>query len=323
MKKISMFLIFVLTLIMTTSCNFGFLNSEETGNDDVNEENNDDTNTNKEETTNEINIIILCGQSNAEGHTWWIELQKRNPALCNKYLKREDSVIKMKYSCDDGRHVNDDYESVKLGMGFDSNRFGPEIGMNEALESVELTRQTYILKYTLGATDLYYQWKSYSSGGSAGRLYNGMIEFLYDELIALEDAGLKPYVKAVCWMQGEADSQDSKKTAAYGEYLNNFIEDLNCDLVDYIEDGDEKIKFVDAGISESSAWTNYLSINQQKAEVKDLDPLHRAYIDTVGMGLDFRKEPMSGPDLFHYDSLSMIELGKSFMEAILKFGVLK
>ena len=38
-------------------------------------------------TTNEINIIILCGQSNAEGHTWWIEMQKKNPQLYKKYLK--------------------------------------------------------------------------------------------------------------------------------------------------------------------------------------------------------------------------------------------
>ena len=228
----------------------------------------------------------------------------------------------MKYSCDDGRHVNDDYESVKLGMGFNETRFGPEIGMNEALENVELKRPTYILKYTLGATNLYYQWRSYSSG-TAGQLYNGMTEFLYDELTALVDAGYQPYLKAICWMQGEADSQDVIKTQAYGEYLNNFIEDLNTDFVDFIEENDEKIKFVDAGISESNAWTNYLSINQQKAEVKDLDPTHRAYIDTVGMGLDFRKEPTSGPDLFHYDSLSMIELGKAYMEEILKFGVLK
>ncbi len=124
-------------------------------------------------------------------------------------------------------------------------------------------------------------------------------------------------------MQGESDSNEEEKTAVYGTYLDNFINDLNEDLTNYIEEGDEKIKFIDAGISESSAWTNYLRINQMKQDVQKLDEENRTYIDTIAMKLDFRKEPTSGADLFHYDSLSMVELGKAFMNAILEYNVLK
>ena len=271
-------------------------------------------------TTNEINIIILCGQSNAEGHTWWIEMKKKNPQLYKKYLKKEDSVLKMKFSCNGGTYKNDSYESVKFGLGFNKDRFGPEVGMNEAYEGTNLTRPTYILKYTMGASDLYSQWRSYSSGAT-GYLYDGMINFLFEEIGKLEEEGYIPYVKAVCWMQGEADSTNNSKTEKYETYLDNFIKDLNSDLSGYVED--DKILFVDAAISESSAWTNYLTINQMKANVASLDPEYRVYIDTIAMGLDFRKEPTSGADLFHYDSLSMVELGKAFMNAILEKNILK
>ena len=311
MKKI-LFMFLLLSILVIT---FGCETSTKTPNVE-------DENTPTPEVTNEINIIVLCGQSNAEGHTWWIEMQRKNPQLFNKYLKKDDSVLKMKYSCNGGSYKNEEYESVKYGMGFNKDRFGPEIGMNEAIENANLTRPTYILKYTMGASDLYSQWRSYSSGAT-GYLYNGMINYLFEELGLLEEEGYIPYVKAICWMQGEADSQNDSKTAVYETYLDNFINDLNNDLSGYVEDGDEKIRFIDAGISESSAWKNYLTINEIKANVAQLDSDYRVYIDTIGMGLDFRKEPTSGADLFHYDSLSMIELGKAFMNAILESKVLK
>lgn len=317
-KKITIVLLSLLVVLGISSCN----NQKQPTKEPTKVPTVEPTKEPTPEATNEINIIVLCGQSNAEGHTWWIEMQRKNPALYKKYLNKEDSVLKMKYNCDAGRHVNDEYESVKFGMGFNNTRFGPEVGMNEALEGVELTRPTYILKYTVGGTNLFYQWKSYSSG-SSGQLYDGMILYLYEELEALVEAGFVPYVKAICWMQGESDSNESDKVAAYGEYLNNFINDLNTDLVDYVEETDEKIKFIDAGISESSAWKGYKEINQHKVDVEALDPDHRTYIDTIGMGLDFRTEPSSGADIFHYDCLSMIELGKAFMEEILKYNVLK
>lgn len=308
MKKIMMLLLTIISFISLSGCN--------------KEEKPDIPDEPITEPANEVNIIVLCGQSNAEGHTWWIQMENKNSQLFNKYIKREDSYLKMLYNCDGGRHSNDEFESVKFGMGYDKNRFGPEIGMNEVLENTNLTRETYILKYTVGATDLYYQWRSPSSG-SAGNLYNGMTLYLYEQLEALIEQGKVPYIKAICFMQGEADSQIETKTNSYETYLDNFINDLNNDLADYIEETDETIKFIDAGISESSAWTYYEKVNQAKKNVQLKDADNRAFIDTIGLGLDFRTEPVGGPDLYHYDSLSMVELGKKFAEAIVGFNVLK
>jgi hypothetical protein len=107
-------------------------------------------------------------------------------------------------------------------------------------------------------------------------------EKMYEEIGKLEEEGYIPYVKAVCWMRGEADSTNNSKTEKYETYLDNFINDLNSDLSGYVED--DKILFVDAAISESSAWTNDLTINQMKANVAQLDPEYRVYIDTIAMG---------------------------------------
>ena len=125
-------------------------------------------------------------------------------------------------------------------------------------------------------------------------------------------------------MQGESDATSDHLSYAsnYREYEDYFIEDLNEDLSHYKEDEDEKLKFIDAGISDCSAWYNYLLINASKKNNALQDPENRYFIDTISLGLDYSKEPTGAVDYYHYDSLSMIELGKEFAKALLSFGIL-
>lgn len=312
MKRITYLLIILFLVFLVGGCS--------KNNNDIGKTESNVGNPTTPENVNEVSVIILFGQSNAEGHTHSSMLQLTNTTLYNKYVSG-NSKTKMIYHCDFGNNKSEVFKPVSLGMGFNSGRFGPEIGMTEVFDNTELKRDVYIIKYTVGGTNLYSQWRSPSSG-SAGQLYDKMIMFIYEAMGLLENEGLIPYVKAVCFMQGEADSTNQTFTDAYQEYEDNLINDLNTDLSVYIEGANEVIKFIDAGISNCETWKRYEAINDAKMQNASKDEMNRAYIDTIGEGLSFRQEPFNGPDFFHYDSLSMIKLGELFAQEILDFNVL-
>lgn len=316
MKKI--LLLFFITLISLTvlvAC------SNDEGVTDTDKENDTEI-TPQPVITNEVDVIILCGQSNAEGHTYTNMLMKTNPELYAKYTSGVETKTKVSYVCNYNNYRQDTFESVRLGMGLDMYRFGPEVGMNEVFEKSNLNRSVYIIKYTAGGSNLYYQWRSPSSG-NPGNLYNQMIPFIHQQMALLEEEGYIPYVKAICWMQGEADSCENIMTINYKEVLNNFINDLSNELSVYREDPSIGIKFIDAAISDSVLWVNYDSVNNSKRECAELDKENRYYLDTIKEGLNYENEPTTGVDLAHYDSLSMIKLGELFANAILSYGVLR
>ena len=271
---------------------------------------------------NEVDVIILCGQSNAEGYTYSDMLMKTNPELYSKYTSGVETKTKVSFACNYNYHVQNMFGSVRLGMGLDMDRFGPEVGMNEVFEKSDLSRQIYIIKFTAGGSNLCYQWRSPSSG-NPGILYNQLIQFIHQQMALLKEDGFIPYVKAVCWMQGEADSCDNNMTANYKEVLNNFINDLSNELNSYREDFSTGIKFIDAAISDSALWLNYTSVNNSKFECAEMDKENRYYLDTIKEGLIYNNEPTTEIDLAHYDSLSMVKLGELFANAILSYDVLK
>jgi len=272
---------------------------------------NEELSVSKEDDKN-IDIVILAGQSNAEGHTYVSELKKRiSPDVYRLYESKLST--KIKYNCDQSRNKSEWFENVKLGQGFNSSRFGPEIGMAATFENADLERDLYIFKYTVGATSIYNDWKSPKSGNQ-GRLYNSFIIDLMETLGGLEEEGYIPHVKAICWMQGEADSQNTTSTAKYQEYEKNLFDDINEVICDYVDD--ESINIVDAYISDYSAWTNYKIVNNAKKTNADNNANHHI-IDTIAEGLQYNSEPTGGVDYFHYDSLSMIKLGKLFAESVI------
>lgn len=119
-------------------------------------------------------------------------------------------------------------------------------------------------------------------------------------------------IVAMCWMQGESDSDDIN-CKTYGTHTANFVSDLRPEFSPYISDSG--MLFVDAGISDSIYWKNYTVINEAKAAHAGNSPLN-VYVDTIEAGLSITAEPEGNPDLAHYDALSELLLGNLFAEAI-------
>jgi hypothetical protein len=104
---------------------------------------------------NVVDIVVLAGQSNMEGHTWINKLLQNTPSSMHDYYLNGFENTQIMYYCNGGSNRNEEFEPVKVGMGFDETRFGPEVGIAQKLHKDGRVRPLYIVKYALGATNLY------------------------------------------------------------------------------------------------------------------------------------------------------------------------
>ncbi|MGM9632311.1 MAG: sialate O-acetylesterase [Eubacteriales bacterium] len=264
--------------------------------------------------SNEVQVVLLLGQSNAEGHTHSQYLSKTVGEEKAQLYAEGFEEVEICYANTISQNTsNGEFVPVKLGQGSFQDRFGPEIGMAEKIAELDPEKRVVIIKYAYGGTTLNNEWRSPSSG-NAGRLYTGAVDYILQQLEALETMDLYPIVKAICWMQGESDASGLSFNN-YESLEANFVKDLREDLA-YYKPADSEIGFIDAGISDLTAWTQYKVINQAKMNLASKDEYHD-YIDTIAAGLKYNAEPVGAPDVYHYDSKYMVQLGYLFAEVLL------
>ena len=268
------------------------------------------------DTDKEVQVVVLLGQSNAEGcsHIEYLSdtVGEEKAAI---YNGEGFSAVKIAfYNPGGGNSSQGEYVNTKTGQGYNETLFGPEVGLAEGIAAAEPTKPVYIIKYAYGGTALENQWRPPSSG-KMGFLYKGAVLYVREQCKKLEEAGFYPYVKAVCWMQGESDAAGGNY-AGYEKLEKNFVSDLRKDLK-YYAVPDKNVAFVDAGISDSYIWTHYLSVNAAKKKLADADADHY-YIDTIAKGLKYDNEPYGSPDIAHYDSASEIMLGELFADVLIR-----
>lgn len=260
-------------------------------------------------------VILLAGQSNAAGCSRDEYLQKNvSPEQYEKYADGFDNVyINYFASATNESHA---FVKCEARQGEWGGFFGPELGLAEKLNETFPDQTFFIIKYAWGGTNLYEQWRSPSSGGEVGPLYNSFVEYTKNSLEYLTIKGYDVSIEAMCWMQGEADSMEEQHAIDYEANLSNFVSDIRTEFAPYASrDG---IAFVDAYIADSYFWKHYIKLNQAKQAVADSSPMNVA-IDTIAHGLSITEEPADEPDIAHYDSLSEIKLGHLFAEQCISF----
>lgn len=272
----------------------------------------------------EISVVVLAGQSNMEGNSY-------SQYISTSYGFSEEEVdrieagyegIKMSYRCfyngapNGGTDSYGLFESVRTGQANSFVKFGPEVGIADYLVEQGLGGKIALIKYAVGASVLAPQegeWGSPSSGREQnGKWYDAMLDLVASGLETLEqDTGLKPVIKAMCWMQGESDAGVGSYANNYFTNTMNFVHDLRTEWeADSKEDG---FTFIDAYISQY--WTGYKVINGAKLEYNTFDD-NSALIDTISEGLEYNTQPVGSVDYFHYDAYSMFKLGRLFGEQI-------
>lgn len=173
----------------------------------------------------EINVILIGGQSNATGQGY-----VRNIPPCFEADKR----VLLYYS----RHLKGTEPAerlVPLSPASESpDRFGVELSLGTALQKKFPQKKWAIIKHALSGSNLFLQWNpGKTPQDKPGEEYVKFIRTVRNGLEALKKQGHTPVLKAMAWQQGEGDAMDtagSKNSRAYGSNLNNLIKRIRTDL---------------------------------------------------------------------------------------------
>ncbi len=272
------------------------------------------------------NIIVISGQSNAVGCSYVDCLPKHFSKEQIKIWDNGYENIKINY-----------YSHNKKSGGFektafyctalDEGTFGPEVGIAETLDEKYPGEEFFIVKCAFGGVTLDHGFLPPSASdkydplafaepaqgneitGRPGWCYNELARLLSESIAELENSGYEPGIIAFCWMQGESDANSEAATVSYAHNYDAMLRDLKTDFSPYM-DG---CTFIDAGIS--AVWERYERMNEIKRKYAKDHP-NCVFIDTIGEGLHTRNEPFEEPDIGHYDSDSMIKLGRLFAAAM-------
>ena len=272
-----------------------------------------------------VNVVIISGQSNAAGCKASRNLINSMGQEAYDKFNAGYQNIKIAYSnwtvdytkssrpkyCQNAS-LKGAFVDVKLGQGNSTETFGPEIGIAEELTE-RWGDKLYIIKVPCGASNLNDDWSQ-----PTDELFVTLIDFVNKRMSDLEEQGVKPYLRAFCWMQGEGDSYPNY-WQYYKENLDNLKRNLDRELLKYTEDNN--LPFVDAGIGRGThsdgtdEWVYYKEVNDCKKEFAAQSPTN-IYFDTIEAGLHSNQEPN---DDVHYDSESQVKLGHLFAQNFEQF----
>ena len=257
-------------------------------------------------------VYLIMGQSNASGVSQYAYLAQDYIDLYGRYTQGNSKVL-ISYDTDD--RIQKKFVPTKFGFGYTEEFFGPEIGIAEELSKLDKT--SYIIKASFGGSCLQTQYVD--KDGHKKILYNRFIDFIYGQLKTLKNRGKQPRLRGMFWMQGESDST-LNDPENYKVAEKHFVDYLRTDLNDYIY---EYFNFVDAYISNhTNVWLYPEVINECKQQLADEND-HWYCIKTNGedeeaLNLYLKLEMYEGDDACHYDSKSMLLLGQTAGQYLLK-----
>ena len=230
------------------------------------------------------NVIIIAGQSNAQGCTPFtdsVNARYANKTFDNVYIHYNNiGPLSDVWQTVSG---NDSFEPFKYGIGGVPNAyFGPELGIIDYLTENGYTddEPLYVIKIAAGGTYLNGQWlpteftsikdvlDPYGLVSDMGDyLYDQMIEYVYESFLMIPDE-YNIEIQSFFWIQGESDSIHEIVAQSYGKYEQMLVNSLREDLSRYAsEDG---ISFVNYAIQEEAeggnTWINPLITNQAKKD---------------------------------------------------------
>ena len=256
---------------------------------------------------NVAKVILLAGQSNAAGVSQSALLQKKIDAKEFEIYKNGFSNVKILYkngNLNGMQNCNEEFVEVKLGQGIDIGSFGPEIGLAAYLSEAYPDETFYIIKYGVGGTNLFAHWNAKDSSRNAH--LTGFKDTIDAGLDLLEEDGLTPKIVGLLWMQGESDSTQFYHAHEYYNREKALVEDIRKSYADYASA--RGIALIDAATSDSGFFASWFLVNSMKLQYSK-ESLDNYYIDTVSYGLSTLEE---NNDLPHYDSMSMLILGRLF-----------
>lgn len=226
-------------------------------------------------------LYIVAGQSNAVGQYAY------NSQLPSSLQTPQDSV---------SIYCGSSWQALAPGLGASTSQFGPEVTFGRDIAAANPDENIGLIKYAVGATSLWEDWKAGATAATSGPQYLGLLQAVENALASL-GTGETPEIAGIVWMQGESDAIEGHG-AQYGANLTNFIKQLRADLE--LPD----LEFAIGQIHHN--WPgDPLDVMQAQAEVCAADPLTRlVYTDDLST---YSR---------HYDTAGQMELGSRFAAAL-------
>jgi hypothetical protein len=171
---------------------------------------------------NEVDVYLIAGQSNATGQGYTKNIP---PTFV------VDTKVELFHSADIAsgaaaltwiplRHASEPPDAA-------GERFGPELGFGNAIQSFYEPRRIAIIKHAKSATNLVQQWAPGANAedtASFGPEFKTFVDTVDLGLQRLREQGRTPVLRGMLWQQGEADADLGGSAAAqYGQNLAAFI----------------------------------------------------------------------------------------------------
>ncbi len=270
-----------------------------------------------------VDVYFIAGQSNAVGYSPAEEsvlgADVRNANGYSNILYAGDGV-----SNSAGDHHALDWRLVTQGLGRDSDEFGAEVGMANALSeyyNFETGRTAAIIKYAVGGTSLldkstgeningnwappsYRQQLGTAASSVCGRLYDNFVAEAERRIAELEAMGYNVRVRGMYWMQGESDRSSADRTqyeTVFPMLVSDIREEFASDLAVFI--GEISKAFGGQGTQENLAF-----IQLQNKLAGQVDG---CYI------VESADQPL-GPDNAHFTAAGEYAIGKMVGNGILE-----
>lgn len=255
-----------------------------------------------------VNVILLAGQSNMEGHdSRWDELPEET---IKAYRKGHDNV-KIDYNCtyektyeggmtntSDGKFVD-----VDFGQGRNKNLFGPEVGAAAYLGKHSPNQKYYFIKSCEGSSSLAVQW------AEDGTCYKTFVNDVNLAIKKMKKQFVSFKIVALMWMQGEhdADAGHEDRANKYKDRMRGLIDRINLAFEPYVPN--YGISLIDAGITTDGMWPYHEKVNKAKKEIVSSNKKYRYVADSETL-------PKHDPG-YHYSPESYLKLGERFAEEYL------
>ncbi|MDD6302946.1 MAG: sialate O-acetylesterase [Bacillales bacterium] len=295
---------------------------------------------------NEVAVIVMSGQSNMHGSTYFDNGQQ----WLKKYLDTRDidmqpfvdginevqTSFRGYYPYGGGNPSANCYASnmednmagkflpTKLGMGYSQNDMGPEIGLTHVLRDyASEEKPIFLIKSAFSGAGFSghndYNWKATKDDGKV--LWDETKLFVHNNLALIEDMGFKPVVKAWLWHQGESDANSVQQATDYLVSMRNLLGEFREEFASYApyEEG-ESIAFVDCTIYDGKRLTYSAvdTLNQTKktlSEESDMNFLINASTkDLNGMNFEIGGHSNIGgcDGIYHYTTEDCFKLGEEY-----------
>ena len=193
---------------------------------------------------NEIQIVLLAGQSNMAGRANYDDLD----ASLKERIEKVKSRVFLSTSRENSESNTTDNAKEKNSFGL-TKSFGPEVFIGLTLAEKYPSKRFLLIKKAFGGTSLYGAWNANWTQEKADesefdetrkklQLYKSFIDLVNFNLFKLKAEGKSYKIWGMCWMQGETDTNRALTAQSYEANLKTLItscrKEFNCAEMPFI-----------------------------------------------------------------------------------------